>query len=164
MQELNKKYDVVIIGAGVSGLTSAALFSRAGFSVAVVEMDARPGGYLAGFRRKDFRFDSAIHWLNQCGERGFVNRVFRSIGNDFPKTEEQVNIRRFMTAGMDFMLTNNPDDFRDDLIKAFPHDKKGILKFFRVAKKMAGAKSIWESSLRDETGQVWPGFYTAYFL
>ena len=65
--QLKDKYDVLIIGAGISGLTSAALYSRFGMSVCLLEMDARPGGYLAGFRRNDFRFDSAIHWLNQCG-------------------------------------------------------------------------------------------------
>ena len=56
------EYDVIVIGAGISGLTAAGLLSRAGLSVCVLEMDARPGGYLAGFRRKDFRFDlSLIH-------------------------------------------------------------------------------------------------------
>jgi prolycopene isomerase len=149
VQEKKDHYDVVIIGAGVSGLTSAALFSRAGMSVAVLEMDARPGGYLAGFRRKDYRFDSAIHWLNQCGEKGFVHRIFSSIGNDFPKAQEQVNIRRFITEELDFMMTNTPDDFRDDLIKAFPHEKKGLMKFFKTAKKLAGAFDDFATNFRD---------------
>lgn len=149
MQDIKEQYDIVIIGAGVSGLTSAALFSRAGMSVAVLEMDARPGGYLAGFRRKDYRFDSAIHWLNQCGEKGFVYRIFSAIGNDFPKTKEQVNIRRFVTGDMDFMMTNTPDDFRDDLIKVFPHEKKGLMKFFKTAKKMAGAFEDFATNFRD---------------
>jgi len=52
--ELKSEYDVVIIGGGISGLTSSALFSRAGLRCCVLEMDNRPGGYLAGFRRKDF--------------------------------------------------------------------------------------------------------------
>ena len=58
--------DVAIIGGGVGGLTAAALLSQAGLSVVVLERESRPGGYLAGFHRKAFVFDSAIHWLNQC--------------------------------------------------------------------------------------------------
>ena len=69
-------YDVVIIGAGISGMTAAALLSRCGLSVCVLEKEPHAGGYLAGFRRKDFRFDSAIHWLNQCGEKGLVTKIF----------------------------------------------------------------------------------------
>lgn len=148
-EQIKSHYDVVIIGAGVSGLTSAALLGRAGLSVAVLEMDARPGGYLAGFRRKDYRFDSAIHWLNQCGPKGFVHRIFGAIGTDFPETKDQVNIRRFITQDIDFLLTNTPDDLRDELIREFPHEKKGLLRFFATAKKMAGAFANYSTNFRD---------------
>lgn len=133
---IKPEYDVVIIGAGVSGLTSAALLSRAGLSVGVFEMDTRPGGYLAGFRRKDFRFDSAIHWLNQCGPKGLVTRVFDLIGNDHPTAEEQPNIKRYMGDTYNYLLTNNPDELKDELIGKFPHEKKGIERFFQDAKQL----------------------------
>lgn len=133
---IKPSYDVVIIGAGVSGLTSAALLSRAGLSVGVFEMDTRPGGYLAGFRRKDFRFDSAIHWLNQCGPRGLVTRVFDFIGNDHPTAEEQPNIKRYMGDTYNYLLTNKPDDLKAELIAKFPHEKAGLERFFNDAKQL----------------------------
>lgn len=139
MQKLHikDKYDVVIIGGGISGLTSAALYSRFGMSVCLLEMDARPGGYVAGFRRKDFRFDSAIHWLNQCGPKGYVTQVFQAIGEDFPKAFVQRNIRRYRGGDVDYLVTNTPDDFMNTLIKDFPKDEKGIRKFFRDARRIA---------------------------
>ncbi|HHH13060.1 MAG TPA: FAD-dependent oxidoreductase, partial [Thiolapillus brandeum] len=45
------RYDVVVIGAGIGGLTAAALLARCGRSVLVIERHDRPGGYLHGFRR-----------------------------------------------------------------------------------------------------------------
>lgn len=148
--EIHKsEYDVVIIGGGVSGLTSSALLTRAGLKVAVLEMDARPGGYLAGFRRKDFRFDSAIHWLNQCGEDGFVYRIFGAIGQDFPKTKTHHQIRRYVIGSKHYMLTSNPDELRDELIRDFPHEKSGLIKFFAVANKMAGAFRDYATNFRD---------------
>lgn len=112
-------------------------------------MDARPGGYLAGFRRKDFRFDSAIHWLNQCGDRGFVYRIFGAIGQDFPKTKTHHQIRRYIVGNKHYMLTSNPDELRDDLIRDFPHEREGLMKFFAVAKRMAGAFEDYATNFRD---------------
>ena len=56
---LKAEYDIIVIGSGIAGLTSAALLSRAGYSVCVLEMANQPGGYLASYTRKKFRFDSS---------------------------------------------------------------------------------------------------------
>ena len=78
--------DVTVIGAGVGGLVAAALLARAGLEVCVLEAESRPGGYLAGFKRQGFVFDTAVHWLNQCGPGGMVRRLLDSIGHDAPET------------------------------------------------------------------------------
>jgi len=132
-------YDVIIIGAGISGLTSSALLSKAGLSSCVIEMDKKVGGYLAGFDRKEFRFDSAIHWLNNCGDKGWVNKIFTIIGEDFPKAKEQQNIRRFISDGINYLVTNKPDKLKEQWIKEFPEDKKGIIRFFNDAEKIANS-------------------------
>lgn len=133
---MNEKYDIIIIGGGISGLTSAALFSRFGMSVCLLEMGARLGGYIAGFRRKDYRFDSAIHWLNQCGPKGLVTNAFKVIGHDFPKAMQQNHIRRLLSDDMDYMITKNIDAFRKQLIAEFPEEEKGINKFFHDARRI----------------------------
>jgi phytoene dehydrogenase-like protein len=132
-----KQYDVIIIGAGVSGLTAAALLSKAGLSVCVLERHRLIGGYLQGFSRKGFRFDTAIHWLNQYGENGSVTNVFKYIGDDFPIPHRMKKIHRHVTSAYDFTLTNNPDELKAQLIKDFPHEAKGIEKFFKAAKVVA---------------------------
>ncbi len=132
----SNQFDVVIIGAGISGLTSAGLFSRMGYKVCILEMDARPGGYIAGFKRLDYRFDSAIHWLNQCGPNGLITKAFQFIGQDYPKCEIQHHIRRYKLDDMDYLVTTNVDDFMNELIRDFPEDEKGIRRFFRDAKRI----------------------------
>lgn len=134
--EHSEQFDVVIIGAGISGLTSAALFSRFGYKVCVLEMDARPGGYIAGFRRLDYRFDSAIHWLNQCGPKGLVTHAFNAIGTDYPKSKTQHAIRRYFIDDVSYLVTTDVDRLRDEWIRDFPQDEKGIRRFFRDAKRI----------------------------
>ncbi len=157
MREINPKehYDVVIIGGGISGLTSAALFSKAGISCCVIEMDNRPGGYLAGFRRHDFRFDSAIHWLNNCGPNGLVTKIFKIIGDDYPKCRDQHHIRRFVSDEFDYLVTSNPDELRDQWIKEFPHEKKGILRFFKDAKKIGKSFDRYAKLSRTMNSMKW---------
>jgi oxygen-dependent protoporphyrinogen oxidase len=50
-------YDVLVIGAGVSGLTTAFQLSRAGFSVHVIEAAARAGGVIGSETRDGFLYE-----------------------------------------------------------------------------------------------------------
>ena len=64
-------YDVIVIGSGIGGLTSAALLAKSGKSVLVLEAHDRPGGYAHGFKRKKYQFDSGVHLISGCGEQGY---------------------------------------------------------------------------------------------
>ncbi len=138
-KELQPRYDVVIIGSGIGGLTAGALLSKAGLSVCVLEKEPHPGGYLAGFRRKDFRFDTAIHWLNQYSKEGMVCKLFDALGNDYPRAVSQQRIRRFKGDDYEYLLTNKPDDLKEQWKKEFPEDAEGIERFFKDAKKVGEA-------------------------
>ncbi len=148
--ELRSEYDVTIIGAGVGGLTTAALLSKAGFSVCVLEKEPHAGGYLAGFRRKDFRFDTAIHWLNQCATGGMAAKIFDILGADHPNVVPQRRIRRYIGESHDYLLTNNPDELKEQWIKEFPHEREGIERFFKAAKKIGHAFDNFSAYFRTE--------------
>jgi phytoene dehydrogenase-like protein len=138
-QSFETAYDVAIIGAGVSGLTAAALLSKAGLRVLVLEKEPHPGGYLAGFQRKKFRFDTAIHWLNQYGPGGTITRLFSLLGDDFPRAAHQREIRRFIGKGYDYVLTDDPDALKRTWQAEFPEDSAGIERFFAAARRIAAA-------------------------
>ena len=147
---MKQEYDVIIIGAGISGLTNAALLSRFGFSCCVLEKEPVIGGYLQGFKRRDFIFDTSIHWLNQCGEDGMVTKIFKLIGNDYPKAVSMPNIHRFKCSDINYLLTNNPNKLKEQLINDFPHEKKGIIKFFKVAEKIGEASKRFKNNIRTK--------------
>lgn len=137
----NEDFDVVIIGAGVSGLTSAALLSKSGLKVCVLERHRLIGGYLQGFSRKGFRFDTAIHWLNQYNKEGSITKVFEYLGKDYPKPFKMKTIHKHMSYDYEYTLSNNPDDLKKKLIADFPHEKAGLDKFFEAAKAVAKVSS-----------------------
>jgi phytoene dehydrogenase-like protein len=125
----------------MGGLTAGALLAKAGLDVCVLEMCSRPGGYLAGFRRGHFVFDTAIHWLNQCGPDGSVRRLLDLIGPGAPETPPLERIRRYKGDTFDYVLTSDPDLLRDALIRDFPAEAAGILRFFSEAKTVGEAFS-----------------------
>ena len=56
--ELPDEVDVVIVGAGIGGLSCAALLGKYGVSVAVAEAHTVAGGAAHGFHRGGYEFDS----------------------------------------------------------------------------------------------------------
>jgi len=73
-------YDVIIIGAGIGGLTAAALLAKQGLHVLVTDQHSKPGGYCSTFQRGRFIFDVAVHLIGGCEEGGLVDEVLRSVG------------------------------------------------------------------------------------
>lgn len=56
------KQHVIIVGAGIGGIATAALLGKAGYRVSVYEKNARPGGRADTFSKKGFTFDMGPSW------------------------------------------------------------------------------------------------------
>ena len=61
--------DSVVIGSGISGLTTAALLAKNGHSVVILEKDGKPGGALRRFSRSGIPFDIGFHYTGGLGEK-----------------------------------------------------------------------------------------------
>ncbi|WP_066303693.1 NAD(P)/FAD-dependent oxidoreductase [Bacillus sp. FJAT-29814] len=63
-----EKYDFIIIGAGMGGLSAANFLAKHNKKVLVLEKHTVPGGLVTSFSRKDVHFDLGIHGLYELKE------------------------------------------------------------------------------------------------
>lgn len=126
----NDSYDVIIIGAGISGLVCGCYLAKAGMKVLIVEQHYKPGGYCSSFKRQGFTFDAAAHSIG-----GFK---YGNLGNIFEdlKLYEKVTIKKFDPSNI-IMTSDYKITFWDDLSKTikdfqinFPNEKYNINNFF----------------------------------
>lgn len=75
---------VVVIGAGVGGLTTAALLAQAGLEVTVLEHHTYPGGSAGTFFHRGYRFDAGATLLAGFDAEGVFSRLERQLGVVFP--------------------------------------------------------------------------------
>ncbi|MCG7853800.1 MAG: FAD-dependent oxidoreductase, partial [Methanosarcinaceae archaeon] len=63
--------DVIVIGAGISGMTAATLLAKRGLKVKLLEQHYQPGGSCGAFRRNGATFDQGTAMLFGFGSIGF---------------------------------------------------------------------------------------------
>ena len=61
IEKLSDKYDVIIVGSGLGGLTTANRLASCGHKVLLLEFHHQLGGLATWFKRKGHIFDISLH-------------------------------------------------------------------------------------------------------
>lgn len=85
---------VVVVGAGLSGLTIAVELARAGRQVTVLERESAPGGLARTFRRSGLLFDIGPHRFH-TEDAGVDARVREVLGDDALEIRRRSAVRAF---------------------------------------------------------------------
>ena len=138
---------VVVIGAGVGGLTTAALLAKRGFDVTVLEAHVEPGGCAATFFHKGYRFDVGATLVGGFHPGGPHQIVGEQLGVTWPIRPVEPAMQVHLP---DQTITRwgDSDRWRDERIRAFG---AGAEKFWSMQERAADA--VWDFSARVP---AWP--------
>jgi all-trans-retinol 13,14-reductase len=79
-EQLDERWDAIVIGSGLGGLTAAALLADRGKRVLVLERHYTVGGFTHVFRRKGWEWDVGVHYVGEVHrERSVLGQLFRHI-------------------------------------------------------------------------------------
>jgi phytoene dehydrogenase-like protein len=135
-------YEVVVVGAGLGGLTVAALVAARGASVCVVEKESRGGGCVAPFEKFGYEFEPSAGLYSSWGENEIHARVFAELPVAPPtarKLSPAYTVR--LPDGAQVRVgTEDALEFEDDLRAAFPECGGLAADFYRELRSLADAQ------------------------
>jgi phytoene dehydrogenase-like protein len=126
------QYNVVVIGSGLGGLTSANRLARSGHSVLLLEHHHQLGGLATWFKRKGHIFDVSLH--------GFPHGMVKTCRKYWNREimESIVQLKKIVFDNPQFSLTTTFDrqDFTSILKNKFKVSQATINNFFNTVASM----------------------------
>jgi len=140
--------DVVIIGAGMAGLTCGCLLAQKGLRVVMIEKNQKVGGCCTSFQKEGFSFDLSVQSLGECQEGGRVWRVLKQWN-----LLDQIRFipldpaREYHFPDQTVSQSSRMETHIENLSSLFPAEKRGIKEVYAALEKIFQEFSSLRSSL-----------------
>lgn len=136
-QTHEKSPSVIIIGAGVAGMSTGIYLQMNGFTTRIYEKHVLPGGCCTAWSRKSYIFDYCIDWLIGSAPGNDAYRVWQELGALDGKSINNFEIfnRVIDEKGNSLDFFNDPDKLEKQLLSISPLDEKLIKQFCNDLRK-----------------------------
>ena len=126
--KLQETYDIIIIGSGMGGLATAAILSKEGQKVLVLERHYTAGGFTHVFKRKDYEWDVGIHYIGEMQRKnGVLRKLFNYVSNNKLKWADIGEVYdRIVIGEKHFNFVKGVKNFKKQLISYFPDEEQTI--------------------------------------
>lgn len=144
--------DTVVIGSGISGLTTAALLARSGREVLLVESQSRPGGALRRFIRGGIPFDIGFHYTGGLAKGQILRALWDYLGvsprlDAVPLAPDGYDYLRIHGSDLAVKAYYSYERLEEELGSIFPLEKKGVGQYLATLRKICRAVPFYNLDL-----------------
>ncbi len=134
---------VVVIGSGFGGLSSAVILAKNGYEVTVLEQDYQAGGCLQCFMRHGAKFETGMHFIGSAAEGQTLNRLLHYIGANIKLSQlNRGHYEVISLGGKHYAFANGRQKFIDTLCCDFPDQRDNLNRLWDIIEKVARASSL----------------------
>ncbi|MFO1064321.1 MAG: NAD(P)/FAD-dependent oxidoreductase [Pirellulales bacterium] len=132
-----RSFDAIVIGSGMGGLTTASLLAQAAkMRVLVLERHFKLGGFTHSFRRKQFEWDTGIHYVGQMQSGTLTRRVMDYVtGGSVEWNPMSEVVERLLFPDTSFEIPRGSGNLHAKLVERFPDERAAIDRYFRDVRK-----------------------------
>ncbi len=143
-----KQTRIVVIGAGIGGLTTAALLAKAGLDVTVLEAHVYPGGCAGTFYHQGYRFDAGATLAAGFEPGGGMTRLGETLGITWPVEPAQIAMQVHLPDGCQVTRWVDPEAWRAERQSSFGREAEAFWRWQETT-----ADRMWAVALQ---GVPWP--------
>jgi all-trans-retinol 13,14-reductase len=138
---MTKKYDDIVVGSGISGLTMTLLLAMHGHRVLLLEKAPHIGGSLSRFSRRGVQFDTGFHFTGGLNEGGVLSDILSFLGiRDAIKpvflSDACRNQFVFESEDRRFELPTGVENIKKQLKGYFPGEAGAIDRYFDMVQSV----------------------------
>jgi phytoene dehydrogenase-like protein len=132
---------LIIIGAGIAGLSAGCYARMNGYDVEIFEKHTLPGGMCTSWERKGYTFDYCIHNLSGTAPNSDLRQVWDELGalEDIGIIDQDVFVRVEGPSGEHIDWFTKLDRLETHLKSIAPEDSRAIDDLIGAARKFIGA-------------------------
>jgi phytoene dehydrogenase-like protein len=151
-------YEVIVVGAGLGGLTTAAMLAKKGVDVLLIEQHRMPGGCCSSIRRQGVTMDVGTTIFYGFGETGL--NTHRFVMNELEEPIDMISRQsvyhlhigdKEMTFWREFAPTF------DELVELFPNQKQELKAFYDYLYKLYRVVESNEMITPPTEAPAWEG-------
>jgi all-trans-retinol 13,14-reductase len=140
---LDGRYDAIVVGSGMSGLSTAAILARhAGRRVLVLERHYTAGGFTHAFTRPGYEWDVGVHYIGQVGPGGALRGLFDYVTEgrlDWAPLPDVYD--RIVLGDREYDYVTGTKRFIRRMTEYFPREASAIARYVALVKEATGAAS-----------------------